>query len=116
MLTGLVAVLGAAGWVLWFLARQDAKAARVEALEASSRARIADAKAAAARAGEASAQCTARAAEAQTRVAHVEARSLRIALADAAARKPNGEAGEPDDLYDSTTGKLRIYRVRSEED
>lgn len=113
VLTGVIAVLGAVGWALWFLVRQDMKAARNEARSATERARLSEAQAAAARACEASALCTAQAAEAQARVANVENRSLRRSLADARGKVPNGESEvKPDDLFDSTTGRLRVYTGR----
>lgn len=113
VLTGVIAVLGAVGWALWFLVRQDVKTARSEASRATERARLSEAQAAAARAGEAAAQCAAGAAEAQAKVARVESRSLRIALADANAHVRNGDTGrKADDLFDSTTGRLRVYPGR----
>lgn len=113
MLIGLTAVLGAVGWALWYLARQDAGNARQEAQDATSRARLAEARSAADSAAAASAMATAGAAEAQSRVANTENRSLRRALADAraAAARPSGPTPDPD-LFDSTTGRLRVYRAR----
>lgn len=116
VLTGLVAVLGAVGWALWFLVRQDMKAARSEAMTATDRARLSEIQAAAFRSGEASARCEASAAEARARVALAESRSLRVALADAR-HKTNGEPErKPDDLFDSTTGRMRTYRAKRDPD
>lgn len=112
VLTGLVAVLGAVGWALWFLARQDARTARSEALAATDRARLSEVLAETARAGEETSRAVAGAAEARSRVYAVENRSLRTALADAKS-KTNGQPDrKPDDLFDSTSGRMRIYRAK----
>lgn len=111
---GILAVLGAVGWALWYVACQAARSAHRATREAISRARLADAKAAAAQAEAAAVLCAASAAEAQARIAQAENMALRRSLADARATQRSGEAAErkPDDFFDSSTGKLRVYRVR----
>lgn len=112
MLTGLTAVLGAVGWALWYICRQDGRKARQDAQEATSRARLADAQASAAIAERAAMMCAAMAAEAQVRVASAENTALRRALADARASQHSPAEKKADDFYDSSTGKFQAYRVR----
>lgn len=113
--TVVIVVLGSVGWALWYLARRDGGEARQEATEATSRARIAETAAAAAHAGKAAAESSAAAANAQVRVVWTENNALRRALADARSTRPGGEGEQKvDDLYDSTSGRLRAYPVQSQ--
>lgn len=117
--------LAICGWSLWLVCRRDlrevraeADAAHAEAEEAHERARLADAKASAIRAAEASALDAQGAAEMQAKIAAVEMKSLRMALslaeADRDALQAQVDRMAPakgsDQMYDSATGKLRLYQ------
>lgn len=115
MLTAGVAVIGAVGWLLWLLARGDLR----DEKGAHDRLRLADAATSALRVSRAAEIDARHAAEAQVRVAAAEARSLRMALSLAEADRealsaqvralgsnPSGE------MYDSTSGRLRLYGKR----